>query len=149
MSSEPEQPDTPPDASGANSSEGEEGATEAASSEAPTGPSASGGGEATGAASAEASDAEAPSTVERLEKRALHEVVHLWIPLAIVLVSVCAAIVGWRASLADESATHLEELSRQDLVQQQQLLIQDNDSVDTDIRTFGQFAQNSHLAPPL
>src|SRR5437899_1578252 len=37
-----------------------------------------------------------------LEKRALHEVIHLWIPLAIVLVSVCAAIVGWRASLADE-----------------------------------------------
>jgi hypothetical protein len=84
-----------------------------------------------------------------LEKRALHEVVHLWIPLAIVLVSVCAAIVGWRASLANESATHYEELSRQDLIQQQQLLVQDNASVDSDINTFGEFAQDSALAHSL
>lgn len=86
---------------------------------------------------------------ESVEKRALHEVIHLWIPLAIVIVSVCAAIVGWRASLSDESATHYEELSRQDLVQQQQLLIQDNDAVDSDVRTFGQFAQYSLLAHSL
>lgn len=80
------------------------------------------------------------------EKRAIHEVVHVWIPLAIVLVSVCAAVVGWRASLADESATRYEELSRQDLIQQQQLLIQDNNSVDSDVNTYGQFAQASRLA---
>jgi hypothetical protein len=94
-------------------------------------------------------DADEPGAVERLERRALHEVVHLWIPLAIVLVSVCAAIVGWRASLADESATHYEELSRQDLIQQQQQHVQDNSSVDADIRTFGQFAQDSLLARSL
>lgn len=86
---------------------------------------------------------------ESAEKRALHEIVHLWIPLAIVLVSVCAAIVGWRASLSDESATHYEELSRQDLVQQQQLLIQDHNTVDSDVRVFGQFAQDSTLAESL
>lgn len=83
------------------------------------------------------------------EKRALHEIVHVWIPLAIVLVSVCAAIVGWRASLSDESATHYEDLSRQDLVQQQQLLIQDHNTVDSDVRVFGQFAQYSTLAESL
>ena len=86
---------------------------------------------------------------ESVEKRALHEVIHLWIPLAIVLVSVCAAIVGWRASLADESATHYVELSRQDLIQQQQQLVQDNSSVDSDVATFGQFAQDSLLAHSL
>ena len=95
-------------------------------------------------------DAGAPATPrESVEKRALHEVIHLWIPLAIVIVSVCAAIVGWRASLSDESATHYEELSRQDQVQEQQLLIQDNDAVNSDIRTFGQFAQDSLLAHSL
>jgi hypothetical protein len=86
---------------------------------------------------------------EELEKRALHEVVHTWIPLAIVIVSVCAAIVGWRASLSEEYATHKEELSRQDLVQQQQQLIQDNNAVHSDIRLFGQFAQYSLLAEQL
>src|SRR5690348_7365110 len=112
MSSESEQPDTSPGAAGPDPA---------------------------GAEPAGADDE--PSAVERLEKRALHEVVHLWIPLAIVLVSVCAAIVGWRASLADESATHYEELSRQDLIQQQQQLVQDNSTVDSDVRTFGEFAQ--------
>jgi hypothetical protein len=84
-----------------------------------------------------------------LEKRTLHEVVHLWIPLGIVLVSVCAAVSGWRASVSDESSAHTFELSRQALVQQQQLLIQDNQSVNTDIRLFGQFAQYSSLAHSL
>src|SRR3954462_2119937 len=87
-----------------------------------------------------------PPPKESVERRALHEIVHLWIPLAIVLVSVCAAIVGWRASLADEKATHYEELSRQDLVQQQQQLIQDNNSVDSDVRIYGQLAEESALA---
>jgi hypothetical protein len=87
--------------------------------------------------------------VESLEKRAIHEVVHVWIPLAIVVVSVCAAIVGWRASLSEEYGTHKEELSRQDLVQQQQQLIQDNSAVNSDIRLFGQFAEYSLLAEQL
>ncbi len=82
-------------------------------------------------------------------RRALHEVVHAWIPLAIAVVSVLAALMGWRASLADETSAHSDELARQDLVHQQQLLIQDNGSIDTDIRTFGQFAQYSALAHSL
>jgi hypothetical protein len=86
---------------------------------------------------------------ERVEKRALHEVVHVWIPLGIVLVSVCAAIVGWRASLSEEYAVHKEELARQDLVQQQQQLIQDNSGVDSDIRLFAQFAEYSLQAEQL
>jgi hypothetical protein len=48
----------------------------------------------------------------------------------------------------DEDATHTEELSRQALVQQQ-LLVQDNQAINTDLRTFGQFAQYSALAHSL
>jgi hypothetical protein len=109
------------------------------------------GGDVAGAGEAAAGDqTHSPrSAKDSFEKRALHEVVHVWLPLAIVLVSVCAAIVGWRASVSDEHATHTEELSRQDLVHQQQLLIQDNNAVDADIRLFGQFAQSSALAHAL
>jgi hypothetical protein len=79
-------------------------------------------------------------------RRALSELIHNWIPLGIALVSVLAALMGWRASLAEESATHNEEISRQNLVQQQELQIQDNDAVNQDIGTYGQFAQFSGLA---
>lgn len=106
-------------------------------------------GSAAGTPADEQTSGDAPGPPESIEKRALHEIVHLWIPLAIVFVSVCAAIVGWRASLADESATHYEDLSRQDLIQQQQQLVLDNSSVDSDIQTFGQFAQDSVLAHSL
>ncbi len=82
-------------------------------------------------------------------RRAIHEIVHDWIPLGIVIVSVLAALLGWRASVSDESAAHAEELSRQDLVQQQQLLVQDNHAVDSDVASFGQFAQYSGLAHSL
>jgi hypothetical protein len=79
------------------------------------------------------------AVVEAAVRRSLHDTVHAWIPLAIALVSVLAAVMGWRASLADEGSTHREELSRQDLVHQQQLLVQDHQAVDTDVRAFGQF----------
>jgi hypothetical protein len=96
-----------------------------------------------------ASGGDAAAARHPRERRALHEIVHLWIPLAIVVASVLAAAMGWRASLADESATHTAELSRQNRVQQQQLLIEDNDTVAGDIRTYGQFAQYSALAHSL
>ena len=133
MSSEPEQPATP-----------------SGSADLPGGPPA-GGDPASGVPPSDSARSAGPPEPppKSLERRALHEIVHLWIPLAIVVVSVCAAIVGWRASVSDESANHYEELSRQDLVQQQQLLVQDNDSVDADVRTFGQFAQYSLLAHTL
>jgi hypothetical protein len=79
-------------------------------------------------------------------RRALSEIVHNWIPLGIALASVLAALMGWQASVSDEKATHNEELSRQALVQQQEDQIQDNDAVNQDVNTFGQFAQFSALA---
>jgi hypothetical protein len=88
----------------------------------------------------------AVASAEREGRRALSELVHNWIPLGIALVSVLAALMGWRASLAEESATHNEEISRQNLVQQQELQLQDNDAVNQDINTYGQFAQFSGLA---
>jgi hypothetical protein len=95
--------------------------------------------------------AEAPPTGPPGEagRRALHEIVHAWIPLGIVIVSVLAAVMGWRASLADESAAHHEELSRQNLVQQQQLVVQDNQAVNADVRNFGKFSEYSLLAHSL
>jgi hypothetical protein len=80
---------------------------------------------------------------------ATHERLHNWIPLAIVIASCLAAVMGWRASVLEEDATHSDELSRQELVQQQQLLVQDNQSVDADISIFGQFVQDSLLAQSL
>lgn len=82
-------------------------------------------------------------------RKPFHEIVHKWIPLGIVIVSVLAAVMGWRASLSDETSAHSEELSRQDLVHQQQLLVQDNHAIDADIQTFGHFAQYSSLAHSL
>lgn len=82
-------------------------------------------------------------------RQPLHELVHVWIPLAIVLVSVCAAVSGWRGSVAEEHAAHSEELARQDLVQQQQQRVQDANSVEGDLRTFGQFTEYSGLAHSL
>jgi hypothetical protein len=90
-----------------------------------------------------------PPPDERAPRKTVHEVVHSWIPLLIVLASVLAAVMGWRASLADESSAHSEELSRQDLVQQQQLVVRDNHAIDSDVQTFGQFAQYSALAHSL
>ena len=90
-----------------------------------------------------------PPPAENETHRRFHEVVHRWIPLGIVLVSVLAALTGWRGSLADEHSAHAEELSRQDLVQQQQLLVQDSQAIDADVQTFGQFAQYSALAHSL
>jgi hypothetical protein len=94
----------------------------------------------------EAEVEEVAGEVEQATKRELHEIIHSWIPLAIAVVSVLAALMGWQASLADESSAQKEELSRQDLVLQQQQLIQDSNAVNSNIETFGQFAQDSALA---
>lgn len=98
---------------------------------------------------APATEAAQPAVTASPGKRKLHEVVHGWIPLGIAIVSVLAATMGWRASLADQSSALSEELSRQDLVHQQQLIGQDNSAVDADVQTFGQFAQYSLLAHSL
>lgn len=90
-----------------------------------------------------------PPPDEDSGRKAFHELVHKWIPLGIVIVSGLAAVMGWRASLSDETSAHSEELSRQDIVHQQPLLVQDNHAIDADIQTFGQFAQYSSLAHSL
>ena len=101
-------------------------------------------------------DGEAPletaapqAAAEPTGRRPFHHRIHGWIPLGIAVVSVLAALMGWRAALVDEDSTHTEELSRQTLVQQQQLLVQDNQAINSDLRTFGQFAQYSALAHSL
>lgn len=95
--------------------------------------------------SPQAADTAAPTP----SNRPLHELVHTWIPLAIVVASVLAAVVGWRASVAEEHATHHEELARQDLVQQQQQLVSDQNAVATDLRAFGQFSEFSTIGHAL
>lgn len=56
---------------------------------------------------------------------------------------------GWRASLSDEHAVHQDELSRQDLVQQQQSELADTQLVDSYMTQFGTFAEDSLLARSL
>src|SRR5437899_5275181 len=54
--------------------------------------------------------------------------VHRWLPFAIVLVSSAAAAMAWQASVAEERAAHKDVLSRQDLVREQQIDLQDRKS---------------------
>jgi hypothetical protein len=72
-----------------------------------------------------------------------------WLPVAIVAVSVLAAVMGWRASLADETSTHADELARQDLLHQQELILDKIQGVDADVRLFGSFEQYSLLGQAL
>jgi hypothetical protein len=74
---------------------------------------------------------------------------HDFLPLAIVTVSVLAAVMGWRASVADEHSNHDNELSRQDLVRQQQLQLGDLQLINAEARSFGSWEQNSLLAQTL
>jgi hypothetical protein len=72
-----------------------------------------------------------------------------WLPAAIVSVSLGAAAMGWQASVADERATHKDELSRQALVSQQQIELQKIQAVDSQLRVFGEFERYSLLAHAL
>jgi hypothetical protein len=78
-----------------------------------------------------------------------HTRFHRWVPLAIVIVSVFAAIMGWRASVADEHSNHDNELSRQDLVRQQQLQLNDIQQINAEARAFGVWEQTSLQAQTL
>jgi len=75
--------------------------------------------------------------------------IHNLLPMAIVAVSVLAAVMGWRASLAEESATHSDELARQDVVSQQEGLLQALQGVDSDVRLFGLYEWYSVLGHAL
>jgi hypothetical protein len=80
------------------------------------------------------------------ERQARHR---RWVPLGIVLVSVLAAVMGWRASIAEEHSNHDNELARQDLVRQQQLQLGDLLAANSDVRLFGSYEQTSLLAQAL
>ena len=62
-----------------------------------------------------------------------------WLPFAIVAVSVGAAAMGWQASVADERATHHDVVSRQDLVRLSQIKLQKLQTVDAELRTYGEY----------
>lgn len=82
----------------------------------------------------------APTLTDRL---------HNWLPIAIVLVSVLAAVMGWQASLAEESATHTDALARQNFVSQQSVMLQKVQGVDSDLRLFGSYEQYSLMGQAL
>jgi hypothetical protein len=71
---------------------------------------------------------------------------HRWLPIAIVLVSLGSAAMGWQASVRDERAAHSDELARQALVFEQQAELAKTQEVDADVRLFGQYEQNQLLA---
>jgi hypothetical protein len=79
----------------------------------------------------------------------LNERVHEWLPIAIVAVSIFAAVMGWLASVADEHATHSDELGRQDFVSEQSALLSDVQQVDSDLSQFGTYEQYSLLGQQL
>jgi hypothetical protein len=105
------------------------------------------------AAAAEADQAgqplEAPAEPPTAETLRARHWLHDHLPYAIVAVSILAAMMGWRASLADEGSAHTDELSRQDLVRQQAIVLQDIQTVDSDVRLFGPFEENSLLSAAL
>ncbi len=82
-------------------------------------------------------------------RASLTDRLHDWLPIAIVVVSVFAAVMGWLASVADEHATRSDELSRQDFVSQQSALLSDTQQVDSDLLLFGNYEQYSLLGQRL
>lgn len=73
----------------------------------------------------------------------------LSVALGIVLMSILAAIMAWRASVWDERSANTDELSRQDIVQQQQIEASHSETVNQDLRVFGRYEENSLLAREL
>lgn len=83
------------------------------------------------------------------EDEAESDRLHDWLPFAIVAVSLGAAVMGWQGSVADERATHKDEVSRQDLVRLAQLKLNNVQTVDADIRVFGEVEQHNLQAREL
>lgn len=66
--------------------------------------------------------------------------------LAIVVMSILAATMTWRASVADDSAGGATQLAEQNLLQQQQLTASDEAIVLHDVAVFGTYAEDEDLA---
>ena len=67
----------------------------------------------------------------------------------IVILSILAATMAWRASVESERSANTDELARQDIVQRQQLLASQSQAVNQDLRVFGRFEERSLLAREL
>jgi hypothetical protein len=71
------------------------------------------------------------------------------VALGIVAVSILAALMAWRASVWSERSANTDEISRQDVVQQQQVFASHAQSVNQDLRIFGRYEEHSILAREL
>ncbi|HWF52577.1 MAG TPA: hypothetical protein VG294_18185 [Solirubrobacteraceae bacterium] len=69
--------------------------------------------------------------------------------LGIVIVSIFAAAMAWRASVADDGAGSKEQLAEQNLLQQQELTATDEASVFHDLSLFGRYEEHVNLAVAL
>lgn len=66
--------------------------------------------------------------------------------LAIVVMSILAATMAWRASVADDAAGGSTQLAEENLLQQQELTASDESLVLHDIRVFGTYEEYANLA---
>lgn len=66
--------------------------------------------------------------------------------LAIVIMSILAATMAWRASVADDASGGFNQLAEQNLLQQQQLTASDESIILHDIAVFGTYERYENLA---
>lgn len=71
------------------------------------------------------------------------------IALGIVAVSILSATMAWRASIWSEVSSNTDELTRQDVIEQQQILGEQAERVTQDLRVFARFEEHSLLAEEL
>ncbi|MDQ6775336.1 MAG: hypothetical protein M3071_03740 [Actinomycetota bacterium] len=69
--------------------------------------------------------------------------------LGIVIVSILAATMAWRASVADEASGTKEQLAEQNLLQQQELTATDEAAVIHDLGLFDRYEEHVNLAAAL
>ena len=73
----------------------------------------------------------------------------LSVAFAIVLVSILAAGMAWRASVWSERSANTDEITRQDIVQREQILAGQAETINQDIRAFNSFEEATLLAQEL
>lgn len=66
----------------------------------------------------------------------------LSVAFGIVLVSILAAVMAWRASVLDERSANTDELSRQDIVRLQQIQASNAETVIEDLRIFARYEEH-------
>lgn len=73
----------------------------------------------------------------------------LSVAFGIVIVSILAATMAWRASVWSERSANTDELSRQDVVLREQLLSSQAEAINQDVRVFGVFEEATLLSQEL